>query len=52
MPITRKINRRKDGTFLITLPRDWVRNSEKKIQKKLEEVFLEVDEKITISVSL
>lgn len=49
MPITRKIKKRPDGTYRVTLPKSWVENAEKAAGKLITGVNMEVNEAIIVS---
>lgn len=50
MPITRKLSRRPDGTYRLTIPRSWVELAKKRTGKEIEIVYMEVDRIIKIAL--
>lgn len=49
MPLRRKLYRKKDGTYHISLPKSWVEGAEEDVGKKMIGVNLTVNKKLMIS---
>lgn len=52
MPLTRKVYKRPDGTRIVALPKTWCENVEEQTGKEMTEVFMEVNEIITLAPKL
>jgi hypothetical protein len=48
MPLIRKVIKHPDGTRLITLPKSWVGDVERKTGKPLKEIYMDVGEVIVV----
>lgn len=48
VPLKRKLYRKKDGTYRISLPKSWVEGIEKDVDKKMIGVSLIINKKIVM----